>query len=81
MLFGLKSAPITFQKFMNTLLGDLLEKDVIAYFDDLIICFKDADNHFASLEVVLDKLRTAGLERKLSKCAFLNAKVSFFAIW
>ncbi len=62
---------------MNTLLGDYLGKDVFAYLDDLIICSKDGDGHFASLEAVLDKLRTAGLKLKLSKCAFLKAKVSF----
>ncbi len=62
---------------MNTRLGDLLGKDVFAYLDNLIICSKDADGHFASLEAVLDKLRTAGLKFKLSKCAFLKAKVSF----
>ncbi len=77
MPFGLKSAPITFQRLMNTLLGDLLGKDVFAYLDDLIICSKDADNHFASLESVLDKLRTVGLKLELFKCVFLKAKVSF----
>ncbi len=77
MPFGLKTASITFQRLMNTLLGDLLEKDVFTYFDDLIICSKDADSHFASLKAVLDKLPTAGLKFKLSKCAFLKAKVSF----
>ncbi len=77
MPFGLKSTTITFQRLMNTLLGDLLGKDVFAYFDDLIICSKDADSHFASLEAVLDKLRTAGLKLKLSK--FLKAKVSFLS--
>ncbi len=61
MPFGLKSALITFQRLMNTLLGDLLGKDVFAYLDNLIICSKDADAHFASLEAVLDKLRTVGL--------------------
>ncbi len=76
MPFGLKSAPITFQRLMNTLLGDLLGKDVFAYLDDLIICSKDADSHFASLEAVLDKLQTGGLKLKLFKCAFLKAKVS-----
>ncbi len=40
MPFGLKSAPITFQRLMNTLLGDLREKDVFAYLDDLIIALR-----------------------------------------
>ncbi len=77
MPFCLMTAPVIFQRLMNTLLGDLLGKDVFAYLDDLIICSKDADSHSASLEAVLDKLRTAGLKLILSKCAFLKAKVSF----
>ncbi len=73
---GLKSAPVTFQKLISTLLGDFLSKDVFAYLDDVIICFKDADSHFVSLEAVIDKLWTAGLKLNYP-CAFLKVKVSF----
>ncbi len=52
-------------------------KDVFAYLDDLVICSRDANCHFTSLEAVLDKLRAAGLKLKFSKCAFLKAKDSF----
>ncbi len=62
---------------MNTLLGYLLGKDAFAYLDDLLICSKDANSHFASLEAVLDKLRTARLKLKLSKYAFLKVKFLF----
>ncbi len=72
MPFGLKTAPITFQRMMNTLFSDLIGKGVYAYLDDLIICSKDGDSHLAKLEAVLIKLREAGLKAKLTKCEFLK---------
>ncbi len=59
---------------MNTLLGDLLGKDVFAYLHDLIICSKDADSHSTSLEAVLDKLRKAGTEAETLQMCFPEGK-------
>ncbi len=72
MPFGLKTAPITFQRMINTLFLDLTGKGVYAYLDDLIICSKDGDSHLAKLDSVLLKLREAGLKTKLTKCEFLK---------
>ncbi len=76
MPFGLKSAPVTFQRMINTLFADMLGKDVYAYLDDLIICTKNGDTHLADLEVVLLKLKEAGLKAKLTKYEFLKAKIT-----
>ncbi len=59
MAFGLNTAPITFQRTINTLFSDLIGKGVYAYLDDLIICSKDGDSHLAKLEAVLLKLKEA----------------------
>ena len=77
MPFGLKSAPITFQRLMNTLFSGIIGKHVYAYLDDLIVFSKDLESHFTSLESVLLKLREAGLKAKLSKCDFLRKSISF----
>ncbi len=77
MPFGLKSAPVTFQRMITTLLDDLKGKNVFAYLDDIIIASPDEDSHLASLEAVLDRLRTAGLKVRLSKCEFLKNKIKF----
>ncbi len=61
MPFGLKTAPITFQRMINTLFSALIGKGVYAYLDDLIICSKDGNSHLAKLEAVLLKLRKVGL--------------------
>ncbi len=72
MPFGLKIAPITFQRMINTLFSDLISKGVYAYLDDLIIFSMDDDSHLAKLETVLLKLKEAGMKAKLTKCEFLK---------
>ncbi len=72
MPFGLKTAPITFQRMITQLLDDLKGRNVFAYLDDIIIASPDVDSHLATLEAVLERLRQAGLKVKLSKCEFLK---------
>ncbi len=74
MPFGLKSAPIIFQRMINTLFADTLGKDIYAHLDDLIICGKNGDNHLADLEAILFKLKKADLKGKLTKCEFWRRK-------
>ncbi len=45
MPFGVKSAPITFQRMINHLFSGALGKGVYAYLDDLLIYGKDIENH------------------------------------
>lgn len=77
MPFGLKSAPITFQRMMNTIFAEEIGKDVYVYLDDVIICGKDLRSHLGSLESVLLKLRDSGLKAKLTKCEFLKSRIKF----
>ncbi len=72
MPFGLKTAPTTFQRIINTLFSDLIGKGIYAFLNASIICSKDGDSHLAKLEAVLLKLREAGLKAKLTKCKFLK---------
>ena len=77
MPFGLKSAPITFQRLMNTLFAPMLGKHVYAYMDDVIIFSEDIPSHFKHLESVLLKLREAALKVKITKCEFLRKSLKF----
>ncbi len=52
----------------------MLGNHVFAYPDDVIICNKDPESHFATLEAVL---KEAGLIAKVTKCEFLKVKISF----
>ena len=77
MPFGLKSAPITFQRMINTLFADLLGKHVYAFLDDIIISSENWESHIKTLEEVLLRLKEAGLKAKLTKCEFLKRKITF----
>ncbi len=61
---------------MNTLLSDMLGKNVYAYLDDVIIYNKDPESHFRTLEEVLSRLKNAGLKAKLSVNFLRNASRS-----
>ncbi len=77
MPFSLKTAPMTFQRMIRMLLGDLKSKNIFAYMDDVIIASPDTDSHLASFEAVFDRLHTVGLKVKLSKCEFLKNRIRF----
>ncbi len=53
MPFGLKTGPISFSRMTNTILPDLLGRNVYAYLDDVIIFNKDPESHFETPEQVL----------------------------
>ena len=68
MPFRLNNAPTTFQRLMETCLGDLKLHWCIIYLDDIVIFSKDPASHLERLEAVLQKLEEDGLKLKSSKC-------------
>jgi hypothetical protein len=75
--FGLTSAPATFQRLMETVLAGLHWKTLLLYLDDIIVIGPDFATHLARLEQVLQRLGTAGLKLKPSKCELLQKEVKF----
>ena len=69
MPFGLVEAPATFQRLMNSLVGDL-SSHVGDYIDDLVIFSKTWEDHLTQLHEVLCRLGGANLTVKKSKCQF-----------
>ncbi len=53
MAFGLKGAPLTFQRTMNNIFGDMLGNSVYIYLGDIIIASKDMTSHMETLKSVL----------------------------
>ena len=76
MPFGLQGAPSTFQRMMDQLLRGL-EDCAAAYLDDLLIHNATWPEHLASLRKVLERLRTAGLTAKPSKCHFAMKECTY----
>ena len=77
MPFGLTNAPATFQRLMESCLGDLHLNWCIIYLDDIIIFSKTPEEHIERLEGVFAKLQKAGLTLKPSKCEFLKSRITY----
>lgn len=77
MPFGLCNAPATFQKAMDTVLRSELDVFVLAYLDDVIIFSKSNEDHFKHLEIILTRLKEAGLVLNKKKCKFFAKKLRF----
>ena len=77
MPFGLMNAPATFQRLMESCLGELHLNWCIIYLDDVIIFSENPEEHLIRLEGVFKKLRTAGLKLKPSKCEFFKDQITY----
>ena len=73
--FGIKTAPALFQRTMETLLRDL--PYVCVYIDDILVTGTDEHNHLNNLELVLQRLESAGLTLQKSKCIFTATSVEY----
>ena len=77
MPFGLTSAPATFQRLMETCLGDFNLHWGIIYLDDIVIFSKDLASYLKRLEAVFQKLDKAGLKLKPSKCELFRRQLAY----
>ena len=77
MPFGLTNAPSIFQRFINYVLSDFIDKFVVVYLDDILIYSKSIDNHIQHVSAVLGKLLENHLVAKLEKCLFHVPEIEF----
>ena len=75
--FGLTNAPATFQRLMETCLGNLNLHWCIIYLYDIVIFSKDLASHLERHEVVFQKLEKAGLKLKPSKCELFQRQLAY----
>ena len=73
--FGLAQAPAYFQELMTGILKDL--SFTIAYLDDIIIFSKTPKEHLLHIRKVFEKLRSAKLSMKMSKCNFFSEEIQY----
>ena len=77
MPFGLCNAPATFQRLMNKVFADNLDKFIAVYLDDILIFSTSLEEHWAHLRWALTRLRDAKLYGRLHKCEFLKDQVEY----
>jgi hypothetical protein len=77
MPFGLKNAPATFQRAMNSILGEYIGTICFVYLDDIIIIGKDLKTHLQNLAKVLKRLAEFNLKIQLDKCEFMRRETEF----
>ena len=73
MPFGLVNVPATFQRLIETCLGNLQLNGYLIYLDNIIVFLKMPKDHLVQLRAVLEKLKEAGLKLKPSNCEFLRS--------
>ena len=77
MPFGLCNAPATFQRIMNTILRDGLDKFVLVFLDDILIFSRTKEEHERHIRTILERLRTEKFFGRLKKCDFFKTEVEY----
>ena len=77
MPFGLKNAPATFQRMMDTALTGLINRYCFVYLDDIIIFGQSIEEHNKNLAIILQRLRELGLKIQPDKCEFLKPELEY----
>lgn len=77
MPFGLAGSPITWQEYITNLLGELLNKHVMAYMDDILAHNPTLKSHVETLINIFDRLRASGLKLNLSKTKLFCKQIEY----
>jgi hypothetical protein len=70
-------SPTTFMCLMNTVSSKYLDKFVLLFFDDILIYYKNEEEHENHSRVVLQLLREKNLYEKLIKYDFYKRKIHY----
>ena len=74
---GLSNALATFQRVMDSVMGDLKLSCVLVYLDNINVFSKTFSDHLDHLTQVFERLKTAGLKLKPKKCHFFKENIEF----
>ena len=77
MPFELTNAPSTFQILMNSIFQSFLRKNLLVFFDDILIYNKSWEEHVQHVDRGLQLLEEKKLYAKPSKCAFGVQEVEY----
>lgn len=77
MPFGLKNAPATFQRLINRVLRDFINKICVVYLDDILIFSTSFEEHISNINSIFKKLREANLKIQINKCTFFAKETMY----
>ena len=69
MMFGLKTAPITFQRVVQEIFAEYIPAFMKVFLDDFAV-YSCKSEHFEHLRLCLEQCRKGRLSLNLAKCAF-----------
>ena len=77
MPFGLSNAPATFQRLMESCLGDMNMQSCLIYLDDIVVFSQTFEEHVERLEKVFQRLIDAGLKLSPAKCHLFQDELKY----
>lgn len=77
MPMGLCNAPGTFQRLVESCLGDQNFETLLLYLDDIIVFSPSFEAHIDHLDLVFSRLKKFGLKIKPSKCSLFQSEVHY----
>lgn len=77
MPFGLKTAPATFQRLINHVLREYINKICVVYLDDILIFSTSFQEHIESIRKIFNTLRASNLKIQFDKCRFAELTTKF----
>jgi len=78
MPFGLKNDGGMYQRAMNSMFHDFIEKFMQVYIDDIVVKSSSEDDHLSHLRQSFERIRQYGLKMNPLKCAFGVCAGDFF---
>jgi len=77
MPFGLRNAPATFQRLMDSVLMGLQGNEVFVYLDDIVVYARSLEEHKVKIDKLMQRLKAAKLQLQPEKCQFLRHEVVY----
>ena len=78
--FGLTNAPTTFMCLMNSVFSRYLDKFVLFFLDDILIYYKNEEEHEEDLRLVLQLLREHQMYVNMRKCDFYRDRIHYLGL-
>jgi len=80
MLFDLCNESVSFQKYINNILHEHLNKFFITYLNDILIYLNNELEHEIHVKLILQKLQEADFQMNIIKCKFHITQVSYLEL-